>query len=58
MSRIAPTGLTTALKESVSLGEDLTTMPFSLREIKPDDHKRPAGGQFRAIRGMSSDEEV
>ena len=58
MPRIAPTCLTTALKASVSLGEDLTTVPFSLREINPDDHKRPVGGQDRATRGLPSNEEV
>ena len=33
-------------------------MPFSLREINPDGHKRLVGGQDRATRGLPSDEEV
>ena len=58
MPRIALACLTTALRAAVSLREDPTTMPFYLREINPDDNKRPDGGQDRVTRGLPSDEEA
>ncbi len=59
MQRIAPAACaTTALKVTISLREDPTTTPFDLREINPDGHNMPVGGQDRATRCRPSNEEV
>ena len=58
MPRIALASATSALNATISLREDQITTPFSLREINPDGHKRPVGGQDRATRCRPSNEEV